>query len=123
MFSSSIGEHSVELFVSAVSGDDPSIESRSDMLTGKMFDGVIAIAVNASGSGTISIQQKLFSSEAITVSAFVNPEGLVSDNTLYGISEHDGTKISVVCVCTADGISGFIWMDRASMHVEFLYFG
>jgi hypothetical protein len=21
-----------------------------------------------------------------------------------------------------DGISGFIWMDRASMHVEFLYF-
>ena len=122
LFSSSSGEHSVELFVSEVTGDDPSAASRSDMLTGKMFDGVMTIAVNAAGSGTISIGQKLFSPEAITVSAFTNSEGLVSDNTLYGISERDGTKISVVCVCAADGISGFIWIDSASMHVEFLYF-
>ena len=123
LFSSSSGEHSVELFVSEVSGDDPSVQSRSDALTGKLFNGVVTIAVNAAGSGTISIGQELFSPEAIAVSAFTNSEGLVSDNTLYGISEHDGTKISVVCVCEADGISGFIWMDSESMHMEFLYFG
>ena len=123
LFSSSSGEHSVELFVSEVTGDDPSVQSRSDALTGKLFNGVMTIAVNAAGSGTISIDHELFSPEAITVSAFTNSEGLVSDNTLYGISEHDGMNISVVCVCEAGGISGFIWMDSANMHVEFLYFG
>ncbi len=123
LFSGSNGDHAVELFVSEVSGDDPSVPSRSDALTGKLFNGVLTIAVNSTGSGTISIAQEFFSPKAIPVAAFTDPEGLISDNTLYGISELNGTKISVVCVCEENNISGFIWMDSASMHVEFLYFG
>lgn len=122
VFSASSGQYSVILFVSEVTSDDPAAKSAADALSGERFDGTLTVAVDAEGSGTVSIDQAFFSPEEILVSAFQDESGNRSDNTLYGVAQQNGVKLSIVCVCADGGISGFIWMDNALTHIEFLYF-
>lgn len=122
VFSTSSGQYPVILFVSEVTSDDPAAKSAADALSGERFDGTLTVAVDAEGSGTVSIDQAFFPPEEILVSAFQDESGNRSDNTLYGVAQQNGVKLSIVCVCADGGISGFIWMDNALTHIEFLYF-
>ena len=116
------GQYSVILFISEVASEDPEAKAAADMLSGKQFDGTLTVSVNETGSGTVSIGQEFFSPEGILVSAFQDDGGNLSNNTVYGVVERDGMKISIVCVCADEGVSGFIWVDNAITHIEFLYF-
>lgn len=121
-FLESSGQYSVILFISEVKSEDPEAKAAADMLRSKQFGGTLTVSVNETGSGTVSIGQEFFSPEGILVSAFQDDGGNLSNNTLYGVVERDGMKISIVCVCADDGVSGFIWVDNAITHIEFLYF-
>lgn len=122
LFSRGSGAYAITMFVSEVESDDPIARSAADAMTGKRFDGVINIAIDSIGAGSIEIEQAFFLPESIVVSAFADERGNVSDNTLYGIALQSGMKISIVCVFEGNAVSGFIWMDNANTHIEFLYF-
>jgi len=122
-FSGYSGDYPVVMYLSVGESDDPETQAATDALLNKRFDGAVTLAVDETGRGTVSIDQAFFSREDVPVSAFVNSEGAVSDTTLYGVLNVEDYKLTVVCVCADDSVSGFIWMDNALTHIEFLYFG
>lgn len=97
------------------------MEAAAEGMRGEYFTGLMTLALDETGSGTLSIDQLFFSPENITVSPFINSEGVVSQNTLYGTLSREGMVLSIVCVCEENRISGFIWLDSDITHVEFLY--
>jgi len=123
VFSKASGTYAVLLYLSDVQTDDPATQSAADEIAGKRFDGGITLSVDSSGTGSIQIDQAFFSPKSIDVTAFQDEKGTLSGDTLYGITFQSGIKISVVCVCKEESISGFIWLDSAESHIEFLYFG
>ena len=90
-------------------------------MIGEAYPGIITLSVNGSGVGTLSIQQMFFTQEVISVSPFTDTAGITSQTTLYGYIQRNGMKLSVVCVCQSGGVSGFIWLDQISTHIEFLF--
>lgn len=122
VFSQSSGKYAVWLYLSQAETEDAAAQSAADDIAGKRFDGDITVAVDAAGTGSIQIDQAFFSPKAISVAAFTDNAGVVSNNTLYGTTVQSGMKISIVCVCAEGSISGFIWLDNALSHIEFLYY-
>jgi hypothetical protein len=117
------GNYPIIVFLSEVDSDDPETQQSAGALLGERMEGTITLSVDGNGDGTIAIDQGLFPPDEIAVSAFVDSEGAVSANTLYGTLNAGGYKLTVVCVCADQSISGFLWMDDALTHIEFLYFG
>lgn len=117
------GNYPIIVFLSEVDSDDPETQQSAGALLGERMDGTITLSVDGNGDGTIAIDQGLFPPDEIAVSAFVDSEGTVSANTLYGTLNAGGYKLTVVCVCADQSVSGFLWMDDALTHIEFLYFG
>lgn len=122
LFSRSSGTYAVHLYLSQATSEDASAQSAADDIAGMRLDGDITLAIDETGTGTIQIDQAFFSPKAIGVVAFTDEAGRISDNTLYGTIHQSGMKISIVCVCEEDAISGFIWLDNDLSHVEFLYY-
>ncbi|MCE5188209.1 MAG: hypothetical protein LLF75_03345 [Eubacteriales bacterium] len=122
-FSKASGTYAVLLYLSDVQTDDPATQSAADEIAGKRFDGGITLSVDSSGTGSIQIDQAFFSPKSIEVTAFQDESGTLSGDTVYGVAFQSGMRISVVCVCKNESISGFIWLDSAKSHIEFLYFG
>lgn len=116
------GDYDVTIALSVVQSDDPDMLSAAESIRGELFSGILSLSVDESGTGTALIQQMFFTPETISVSPFADSDGVFSQNTLYGYLVREGIKLSVVCVCEEDGVSGFIWMDSAGAHIEFLYY-
>ena len=121
-FAQSSGTYAVKIYLSQVMSDDEATKSAADDILGKRYDGAITVSVDPSGSGSIEVNQAFFSPNAITVAAFTNESGIVSTTTLYGTIHQSGMKVSIVCVCENEQISGFIWLDSEQSHIEFLYY-
>lgn len=120
-FSGRSGEYGVEFYLSEGSSENADTQAAMDALLNKSFEGYLTLDVNAAGAGTVVIEQSFFSPDEIPVSAFVDSQENVSANTLYGIANSYGVKVTVVCVFEDDTLSGFIWMDDGRTHMEFLY--
>ena len=120
-FDSFNGNYDITVTLSEVSSDNPDTAAASEGLRGEYFNGMMTLSLDQVGSGELKIDQLFSSSEQITVSPFINSEGVSSQNTLYGTVSHEDVKLSVVCVCEASGISGFFWLDSDGTHIEFLY--
>lgn len=116
------GAYDISLALSVADSENPDTLSAAEGIRGDIFPGIVSIKVDENGVGTLSIQQMFLSPEEISVSPFTNTEGVASSDTLYGYITHAGMKLSVVCVCEDQSISGFIWMDSADTHIEFLYY-
>ena len=123
IFAQSSGTYSIQLYLSQAISDDEATKSAADDIAGRQYDGMLTVSVDSSGKGSIQIDQAFFSPKAIDVVAFADESGKISYNTLYGAILQSGMKVSIVCVCEEDGISGFIWLDNDLSHIEFLYFG
>ena len=123
IFAQSSGTYSIQLYLSQAISDDDATKSAADDIAGRQYGGVLTVSVDSSGTGSIQIEQAFFSPKAIDVVAFADESGNVSENTLYGAILQSGMKVSIVCVCEEDGISGFIWLDNDLAHIEFLYYG
>lgn len=120
-FDSFNGNYDITVTLSEVSSDNPDTAAASEGLRGEYFNGMMTLSLDQVGSGELKIDQLFSSSEQITVSPFINSEGVSSQNTLYGTVSHENVKLSVVCVCEESGISGFFWLDSDGTHIEFLY--
>ncbi len=116
------GVYNVNFTLSEITSDDPDTLAAADGIRDELFPGVLSISIDESGVGTLSIQQIFVSQEDIPVSAFVDSQGVRSNNTLYGYVMRGGMKLSVVCVFEESSLSGFIWLDDDATHIEFLYF-
>lgn len=123
VFSNRSGAYPVSMYVSEVESANPETQAAGEAILNELFDGTMTLAIDSLGDGTIQIDQGYFSPEAIFVSAFVDSKNVTSKNTLYGVSNESGYLLTVVCVCSDGGISGFIWMDNDETHIEFIYFG
>jgi hypothetical protein len=117
------GDYPVVVFLSEADSEDPETQRSADALFGEQFGGTITLDVDANGDGRVSIDQGFFPPDEIAVSAFIDSNGAVSENTLYGTLMSGGYKLTVVCVCSENSVSGFLWMDDELTHIEFLYFG
>jgi hypothetical protein len=122
-FSDISGDYPITLSLSEVTSDVPETQSAAEDIMGEAFPGVLTLSVDNGGVGTLSIQQLFFTQEVISVSPFTDTEGVTSQTTLYGYLQRNGMKLSVVCVCQSGGVSGFIWLDQKSTHIEFLFGG
>lgn len=116
------GDYPVVMFLSVADSDDPDTQAAADALMNQRFSGTVKLDIDADGNGTVTVDQAFFSPEPIPVSAFIDSDGVVSDNTLYGALDSGGYRLTVICVCSDDTISGFFWMDDTLTHIEFLYF-
>ena len=116
------GQYAVTLTLSEAASENPGTEDAADGIRGESFSGYFTLALDEAGGGTISIEQLFSETENISVAPFVNSDGVSSQNTLYGTLARNDMMISVVCVCEEDGISGFIWLDSDTTHIEFLYY-
>lgn len=122
-FSNRSGAYPVSMYISEVESANPDTQAAGEAILNEPFGGTMTLAIDSLGDGTIQIEQGFFSPEAILVSAFVDSTNVTSKNTLYGVSNETGYVLTVVCVCSDGGISGFIWMDNEETHIEFIYFG
>lgn len=122
-FSDRSGTYPVVMFLSEVDSTNPDTKAAAEAIMDERFDGVMTLAIDSLGDGTIQIDQGFFSPNAILVSAFIDSDNVTSGNTLYGVSNEESFVLTVICVCAEDGVSGFIWMDNDETHIEFLYFG
>ena len=120
-FDSFNGNYDITVTLSEVSSENPDTAAASENLRGEYFSGLMTLSLDQVGSGTIQIDQLFSSSEQVSVSPFINSEGVSSQNTLYGTVSHENVKLSVVCVCEESGVSGFFWLDSDGTHIEFLY--
>jgi len=120
-FSDRSGEYGVKFYLSEGNSDNPDTQAAMDALLNETFTGSLTLDVNSAGVGTVVIQQAFFAPDEIAVSAFVDSGEHVSTNTLYGISRENGLKVTIVCVFKESKLSGFVWMDDDSSHLEFLY--
>jgi hypothetical protein len=116
------GNYDVTLSLSTVSSTNADTLSAAEALRGELFSGVLFLSVDETGIGTISIRQMFFTPKEIAVSPFSGKDGAVSGDTLYGFFTRSGMKLTVVCVCADEAVSGFIWLDSESTHIEFLYY-
>ena len=116
------GQYAVTLTLSEAASENPGTEKSADDIRGESFSGVFTLALDEAGGGTLSIDQLFTETEDISVAPFVNSDGVSSQNTLYGTLARNDMVLSVVCVCEEDGISGFIWLDSDTTHIEFLYY-
>ncbi len=117
------GAYPVSMYISEVESANPDTQAAGEAILNEPFDGTMTLAIDSLGDGTIQIDQGFFSPDEIIVSAFVDSTNVTSQNTLYGVSNETGYVLTVVCVCSDGGISGFIWMDNEETHIEFIYFG
>lgn len=120
-FASFNGDYTITVTLSNVTSENPDTAAASEGLQGEYFSGQMTLNLDPVGSGTIQIDQLFSSSEQVSVSPFINSDGVTSTNTLYGTVSHANVKLSVVCVCEESGISGFFWLDSDGTHIEFLY--
>lgn len=116
------GQYAVTLTLSEAASENPETEDATDGIRGESFSGFFTLALNEAGGGTLSIEQLFAETENVSVAPFVNSDGVSSQNTLYGTLARNDMVLSVVCVCEEDGISGFIWLDSDTTHIEFLYY-
>jgi hypothetical protein len=121
-FGEASGTYDVTISLSEAESDDPDTLEAAESIRGERYTGNLTLSVDETSAGSVRIRQVFFAPEAIEVSPFTNSEGSRSQNTLYGYALRSGMKLSIVCVCEAGEISGFIWMDGESTHIEFLYF-
>jgi len=117
------GAYPVSMYISEVESANPDTQAAGEAILNEPFGGTMTLAIDSLGDGTIQIDQGFFSPDEILVSAFVDSANVTSQNTLYGVSNETGYVLTVVCVCSDGGISGFIWMDNEETHIEFIYFG
>lgn len=120
-FDSFNGDYDITVTLSEVSSENPDTAAASEGLRGEYFSGLMTLALDQVGSGVLKIDQLFSTPEQITVSPFINSDGVSSQNTLYGTVSHENVKLSVVCVCEESGVSGFFWLDSDGTHIEFLY--
>jgi len=120
-FDSYNGDYDITVTLSEVSSENPDTTAASEGLRGEYFSGMMTLALDQLGSGVLKIDQLFSTPEQITVSPFINSDGVSSQNTLYGTVSHENVKLSVVCVCEESGVSGFFWLDSDGTHIEFLY--
>ena len=116
------GQYAITLTLSEAASENPDTEDAADGIRGESYSGFITLALDEAGGGTLSIEQLFAETENISVAPFVNSDGISSQNTLYGTLARNDMVLSVVCVCEEDGISGFIWLDSDTTHIEFLYY-
>ena len=116
------GQYAVTLTLSDAASKNPGTEEAADGIRGESFSGFFTLALDEMGDGTLSIEQLFSETENVSVAPFVNSDGISSQNTLYGTLARNDMVLSVVCVCEEDGISGFIWLDSDTTHIEFLYY-
>lgn len=121
LFSAYSRDYSISLSLSDVKSDDPDTLAAADDIRGEQFPGILSLRLAEDGTGTLLIDQLFFTPEEISVLPFTDSQGVTSSTTVYGYITRAGMKLSVVCVCDAQEISGFIWMDSESAHIEFLY--
>ena len=120
-FTNISGDYPITLSLSEVKSDVPETQSAAEDIMGEAYPGVLSLSVDGDGVGTLAIQQLFFTEENISVSPFTDTAGVTSQTTLYGYILRNGIKLSVVCVCQSGGVSGFIWLDQTSTHIEFLF--
>ncbi len=117
------GAYPVVMYLSVAESDDPDTQAAVNALMDERFEGTITLNIDANGDGFVTIEQEFFSQEPVSVSAFVDSEGTISTDTLYGMLYGNGYRMTVICVCSDDSISGFFWVDNELTHIEFLYYG
>ena len=77
----------VILTLSEVSSDDPDMLAAAQDMRDTLFSSLFVIAVDDSGTGTVSMRQMLLAPGKIDVTAFTNSEGIRSNSTLYGLHQ------------------------------------
>lgn len=116
------GYYSVVFFMSDITSDDPEIQPYIESALGSSFEGGLYITIDGSGNGTIQLDDEHFTSEPIPVSPLSGDDGSFSNNTIYGTVPQCDMQLSIACICSETGVSGFVWLDNELTHYELLYF-
>ena len=119
------GAYPVALYIFDASSDDPEIQPDLDELPGYALEGTMTLEVDGDGNGVIRIDQEQLEldPEEVPVSAFVDDDGSVSGDTLFGIVQQSDYQLAVSCICMDGSVSGFIWMDDEQTHIVMMFFG
>lgn len=117
------GVYTVDLYLFEATGGDAQTQANLDELLGKELECVITLDVDGAGDGTVLVEQSFFDPETIPVSAVEDVNGAVSESALFGVAQQSEYRVAVSCLRLNGSLSGFIWLDSAAVHMEFMFFG
>jgi len=121
-FADAGGTYAVSMTLSTAESADSELLAAAEALRGRRLPCTIVLDVDGAGSGTLRVEHAFFPGDTIAVSPLPDEDG-VSAAALYGFLDVGNIRVSAVCVYKDAGVSGFLWLDGAQTHIEFLYGG
>lgn len=121
-FADANGAYAVSMTLSAAESADAELLAAAEALRGRQLPCTIVLDVDGAGSGTLRVEHAFFPSDTIAVSPLPDEDG-ASAVALFGFLDVGTIRVSAVCVYKDAGVSGFLWLDNAQTHIEFLYGG